>query len=130
MKSDVIDCNREKICRKCFLTTRDAEAGSGSGKFLWKPKLEAVKGYCFHFAILIERQNVNVVQVFLKYTVPRKVGILSIITCKEKFLKACGSLKSGAVRIPTNSNMNHVADQIIYKITVCGFKFLNFSPKI
>ena len=50
--------------------TRDvevkAETGSvGTGKFLWKQKLEAVKGYRFRFhfgyTLHIERQNLNVV---------------------------------------------------------------------
>ena len=42
--------------------SRDVEAEAGSGKFSWKRKLEAVKGYASTLAIHIERQNLNVVQ--------------------------------------------------------------------
>ena len=48
--------------------------------------------------------------------------------CKETFLKACGSLRSGASPTPINSNMNHVANQLIFK-TISVQKILSFSPK-
>ena len=43
------------------------------------------------------------------------VNVLSIMICKETFLKACGSFRSEASPTPINSNMNHVANQLIFK---------------
>ena len=44
------------------------------------------------------------------------MNVLSIVICKQKFLKACGSLRSGAVHTPSNLKINHVANQLIFKI--------------
>ena len=41
----------------------------------------------------------------------RKVNVWSIIICKETFLKAYGSPRSGAAPDSINSKMNHVTNQ-------------------
>ena len=56
------------------------------------------------------------------------MNALSIIICRETFLKACGSLRSGAAPTPINSKMNYVANQLILKI-ISVQNFFNFSPK-
>ena len=51
-----------------------------------------------------------------------------IIICKETFLKACGSLRSGTASARVNSKTNHVDNELICK-TMCS-KILYFNPKI
>ena len=51
------------------------------------------------------------------WNIRRKVDVLSIIIFKETFLRACGSLISGAAPTPINSKINHVANQLIFRIT-------------
>ena len=58
------------------------------------------------------------------------------IICIETFLKACGSLKSGAAPTPTKAKMNYAANQLIFKITnvqklsIFVLKFKHFLQKI
>ena len=63
--------------------------------------------------------------------IPQKVDVLSIIICKGTFLKACGSLKSGAAPTHINSKtkMNHVANQLIFKIVISVQKLSILIPK-
>ena len=95
----------------------EAEIGCGSGKFLWKRNLEAVKGFASTstLAFDIERQKFECGTIFLQ-NIRQKLSILSISICKETFLKACGSLRSVEDPTPINAKMNHVANQLIFKI--------------
>ena len=56
------------------------------------------------------------------------MNVLWIMICKERLIKACGLFRSGASHTPINSNMNHVANQLIFK-TISVQKILSFSPK-
>ena len=66
----------------------------------------------------------------------RKVNVWSIIICKETLLKACELRKPRAATTPINSRMNHVAEQLIFKIiriqkfSILVLKFKQFLKNI
>ena len=64
-----------------------------SGKFSWKRKLEAVIGYHFHFGHLYRMSKLENGAISKKYK-PKSECLIDI-RLQKKFLKACGSLRSG-----------------------------------
>ena len=64
------------------------------------------------------------------------MNVLSIIIYKETFLKACSSLRSGSAPTPTNLKVNHVTNQLIFKVIsvqklfILVLKFKHFLKNI
>ena len=100
---------------------------------MWKRTLEVAKFHGsgkkvrFHFSHSSRTLKLECGAIFFKYT--KKRDVLLIIICKETFLKPCGSISSGAASTPINSKMNHVVNQLLFKIRSVQ-KYLYFTPKI